>query len=136
MRKKIKKNKFNFYKLFKNKKVLVTGHTGFKGSWLSIWLHLLGAKVIGISSDVPSDPCNFYASQLGKVVVDRRIDIRDADSVRDLVQQAQPNFVFHLAAQPLERRLEVASKVALLLRHVLHHRVHHQVIDPFGRDRR
>jgi CDP-glucose 4,6-dehydratase len=92
-----------FEKIFSNKKVLVTGHTGFKGSWLSAWLNLLGAKVIGISNDIPSDPCNYEASQLIKIVDDHRIDIRDADAIRQLVQQIQPDFVFHLAAQALVR---------------------------------
>ena len=91
------------FSVFRGKTVLVTGHTGFKGSWLTAWLNLLDAKVIGISMDLPSEPCNFYASNLGKIVHDHRIDIRDADAVRHLVQQTEPDFVFHLAAQALVR---------------------------------
>ena len=53
-------------KIFKNKKVIVTGHTGFKGSWLSLWLKILGAKVIGVSIDVPSNPSHFKAINLKK----------------------------------------------------------------------
>ena len=56
----------NVFKLFKNKTVVVTGHTGFKGSWLSLWLSLLGAKVIGISKSVPTKPSNFQILNLKK----------------------------------------------------------------------
>ena len=59
-----KKNKLNFSKLFKNKKVLITGHTGFKGSWLTSWLLLLGAKVTGLSINVPSNPSHFKVIRL------------------------------------------------------------------------
>ena len=54
----------NLFGVFKNKTVLVTGHTGFKGSWLCIWLNSLGAKVIGISIDIPSTPYNFIESEV------------------------------------------------------------------------
>ena len=56
----------NVFKLFKNKTVVVTGHTGFKGSWLSLWLSLLGAKVIGISKSIPTKPSNFQILNLKK----------------------------------------------------------------------
>jgi len=91
------------FSAFSGKTVMVTGHTGFKGSWLTAWLKLLGAKVIGISIDLPSDPCNFEASHLIEIADDHRIDVRDADSLRELVQKTQPDFVFHLAAQALVR---------------------------------
>ena len=58
--------KKNLYKQFKNKRVLVTGHTGFKGSWLTFWLSLLGAKVMGLSINVPSQPSHFSAIKLQK----------------------------------------------------------------------
>jgi len=89
--------------IYKDKVVLVTGHTGFKGSWLSIWLHSLGAKVIGLSLDVPSEPSNFRASAVNELAEDHRIDVRDAATVADLIIKAQPDFVFHLAAQALVR---------------------------------
>ncbi len=89
--------------IFHNKKVLITGHTGFKGSWLSIWLTDLGAKVVGASVDVPSDPSNFSASLVKDVIEDYRIDIRDAQAVESLVLKVQPDFIFHLAAQALVR---------------------------------
>ena len=78
---------------FNSKKVLVTGHTGFKGSWLSAWLKHLGAEVFGISSDLPSNPCNFEISHLSKVVEDHRIDVRDAEAVREVIHRIQPDFV-------------------------------------------
>ena len=73
MEKKNKKNQFNFYKQFKNKKVLVTGHTGFKGSWLSLWLIHLGAKVIGISNNIPTEPSNF---KINKLNLERKSEIK------------------------------------------------------------
>ena len=60
---------------FEGRTVLVTGHTGFKGSWLSIWLSRLGANVVGLSVDIPSNPSNFEATCLDKIVDDRKIDI-------------------------------------------------------------
>ena len=88
---------------FKNKTVVITGHTGFKGSWLSIWLTALGANVVGISNDVPSAPSNYSASEVNKLVKDLRIDITDLNILRDTMMQYQPDFVFHLAAQALVR---------------------------------
>ena len=92
-----------FRDTFKNKTVLITGHTGFKGSWLAIWLNSLGAKVIGCASNIPSEPSNFIASKLEHFVEDIRLDIRDVDSLKDTIRQAKPDFVFHLAAQSLVR---------------------------------
>lgn len=89
---------------FKNKTVLVTGHTGFKGSWLASWLLLLGARVIGCSKDVPSRPSNFEVSRMGERIEDHRIDVRDGRAVRALMEKYEPDFIFHLAAQPLVRR--------------------------------
>jgi CDP-glucose 4,6-dehydratase len=88
---------------FKNKVVLITGHTGFKGSWLSIWLSHLGAKVVGFSKDIPSTPSNFSASLVNDVVNDHRIDIRNFNDVQKLIKNTQPDFVFHMAAQSLVR---------------------------------
>lgn len=84
--------------------VLVTGHTGFKGSWLVAWLKELGAHVAGIALDPATDPSHFTVGQLGSGIDDRRVDVRDAAAVREAVQQIQPDFVFHLAAQALVRR--------------------------------
>jgi CDP-glucose 4,6-dehydratase len=88
---------------FKGKVVLVTGHTGFKGSWLSIWLTHLGAKVIGVSSDIPTNPSNFKVAGIEKIIDDYRIDITNLTAINKLIKQIQPDFVFHLAAQSLVR---------------------------------
>ena len=90
-------------KNFNGKKVLVTGNTGFKGSWLSIWLKQLGAIVHGVSFDIPSTPSHYSVTSLSTQIEDHRLDIRDADSIAKLVQKIQPDFVFHLAAQALVR---------------------------------
>ena len=92
-----------FKGLFNNKTVLVTGHTGFKGSWLSLWLQHLGAKLVGVSIDVPSTPSHFAAAQIDSHIQDHRIDIRDHEKLTALVETVQPDFVFHLAAQALVR---------------------------------
>ena len=88
---------------FRNKKVLVTGHTGFKGSWLCSWLTHLGAKVVGVSIDVPSSPSNYNASFIENIIEDQRLDIRDTSAIKVLVEKIRPDFVFHLAAQALVR---------------------------------
>ena len=90
--------------LFKNTKVLITGHTGFKGSWLTAWLESLGAKVIGVALDLPSQPSHFEVADLAKSIEDHRLDIRDGVELKRLVLGTQPDFVFHLAAQPLVRQ--------------------------------
>ena len=94
----------SYFNIYNNKTIFVTGHTGFKGSWLITWLNKLGAKVIGISNSLPSDPCNFEASNLSKVVNDQRLDIRDFDSLNKLFHLHKPDFIFHLAAQALVRQ--------------------------------
>ena len=91
----------NFYR---GKRVLVTGHTGFKGSWLSIWLHELGAEVIGVAQDPFTARDNFVLSGIGeKIKADLRADIRDGERIKAIFQEYQPEIVFHLAAQPLVR---------------------------------
>lgn len=91
----------NFYK---GKRILVTGHTGFKGSWLSIWLHELGAKVVGVGLDPYSEKDNFVLSGIGnKINADIRADIRDGQKMKEIFAEYQPEIVFHLAAQPLVR---------------------------------
>jgi CDP-glucose 4,6-dehydratase len=89
---------------FRNKSVLVTGHTGFKGSWLTAWLTQLGAKVVGVALDPPTEPSHFIAARLAHGMTDLRIDVRDRAALAAAVQSAQPDFVFHLAAQALVRR--------------------------------
>lgn len=91
----------NFYR---NKRVIVTGHTGFKGSWLSIWLNALGAKVIGIGLPPLTDRDNFVLSGIGdRIEADIRADIRDGEKMKQIFAEYKPEIVFHLAAQPLVR---------------------------------
>jgi len=92
-----------FNNQFAGANVLVTGHTGFKGSWLTTWLQKLGANITGIGLDPVTAPSLFSALDLSHKIIDRRIDVRDATSLDQAVQQAQPDFVFHLAAQALVR---------------------------------
>lgn len=91
----------DFNGVYKNKTVLVTGHTGFKGSWLSIWLHELGAKVIGYALEPYSKQDNFVLSHLNNKIVDIRGDIRDRVTLQKVFDEYKPEVVFHLAAQPL-----------------------------------
>jgi CDP-glucose 4,6-dehydratase len=88
---------------YKNKRVLVTGHTGFKGSWLSVWLRELGANVIGYALEPPSDPSNFEACNLKAVVTHCHGDVRDLDDLLEVFAEYKPEIVFHLAAQALVR---------------------------------
>jgi CDP-glucose 4,6-dehydratase len=90
-------------KIFNGAKVVVTGHTGFKGSWLSLWLAELGAKVFGISIDLPTIPSHFLAAGLDDRMQDSRLDIRDGRVFSSILEEIQPDFVFHLAAQALVR---------------------------------
>lgn len=93
-----------FNNFYKGKRVLVTGHTGFKGSWLSIWLHELGAEVVGVGFDPYSEKDNFVLSGIGnKIKADIRADIRDGKKMKEIFAEYQPEIVFHLAAQPLVR---------------------------------
>jgi CDP-glucose 4,6-dehydratase len=90
---------------WQGRRVLVTGHTGFKGSWLSLWLARLGAEITGISLTEPvSAPCLFDADDFSRVLSDVRCDVRDAANLTQHLKAAKPDFVFHLAAQPLVRR--------------------------------
>lgn len=88
---------------YKGRRVLVTGHTGFKGSWLTLWLQMLGAEVIGLALDPDTEPSHWAALQL-EGVADYRIDLRDAQAVYTVLQEQQPEIIFHMAAQPLVRR--------------------------------
>lgn len=100
----IKGMKDLFDNFYKGKRVLVTGHTGFKGSWLSIWLHELGAEVIGVGLEPYSEKDNFVLSGIGKKIkADIRADIRDGETLKQIFAEYQPEIVFHLAAQPLVR---------------------------------
>jgi len=88
-------------KIFRNSRVIVTGHTGFKGSWLTAWLKQLGANVMGISLDPPTYPSHFKVSKINLGIKDVRLDIRNGAKLEKKIISFKPNFVFHLAAQSL-----------------------------------
>lgn len=90
-----------FNNLYSNKKVMVTGHTGFKGSWLVSWLLKLGADVVGISKDIPSDPSMFKVLELESKIKHFNEDIRDLPKMIEIISEEKPEFLFHLAAQPI-----------------------------------
>jgi CDP-glucose 4,6-dehydratase len=91
-----------FEDVYKNRRVLLTGHTGFKGSWLALWLKHLGAKITGLGLTPDSTPSHWDLLNLD--IDDRRVDVRDFKAVSDVVNLSSPEIVFHLAAQPLVRR--------------------------------
>lgn len=86
---------------YAGKKVLVTGHTGFKGTWLTTWLLELGAEVCGISIDLPSKPSMFEELKLAEKIQHHIADVRDLDTLKSIILPFEPDFVFHLAAQPI-----------------------------------
>ena len=90
-----------FNQIYKGKRVFITGHTGFKGSWLALWLHQMGAEVIGYSKDIPSQPNHFELLKLNITSITG--DILDSSKLLTTLQQYQPDIVFHLAAQALVR---------------------------------
>ena len=90
-----------FQNIYKDKVVLVTGNTGFKGSWLTCWLLSLGAKVVGLSVDVPTSPSMFEALNLKDKIEHYFEDIRNKEAVGEIVANHKPDFLFHLAAQPI-----------------------------------
>ena len=88
-------------KSYQGKKVLITGHTGFKGSWLTAWLLKLGAKVCGISDQIPTDPSMFVELGLDRKIEHHYCDIRDFEGVSKILTDFAPDYVFHMAAQPI-----------------------------------
>lgn len=89
---------------WRGRHIFLTGYTGFKGGWLSLWLQALGAEVHGYALDPPTDPNLFTVAEVGNGMASSIIaDIRDADKLRHAMQAARPEIVFHLAAQPLVR---------------------------------
>lgn len=88
---------------WKGKKILITGHTGFKGSWLSLWLQNLGANVVGVSLEPPTTPNLYEQAEVANGMISLREDIRNLDKVKSIFLEHQPEIVFHLAAQPLVR---------------------------------
>ena len=86
------------------RRVLITGHTGFKGAWLSLWLQALGAEVTGLAPGPPTSPSLYELAAVGASMREHAVDVRDADAVRAALLRAAPEIVIHLAAQPLVRR--------------------------------
>lgn len=93
-----------FAGIYPGKRVLVTGHTGFKGSWLCAWLLELGAQVAGFSLDVPTVPANFEVLELPEKITHFQGDIRDRNRLHQVMEAFKPDMIFHLAAQSLVRR--------------------------------
>ena len=91
-------------KAWRNRRVFLTGHTGFKGSWLTLWLNRLGAKVRGYALDPSTKPNMFTLVCAGIAVEDVRADIRDLNKLESSMKEFAPEVVFHMAAQPLVRR--------------------------------
>ena len=94
-------NNIMLNKNYQGKKVLVTGHTGFKGSWLTAWLLKLGAKVCGLSDQIPTNPSMFVELGLDQKIENHFCDIRDFEGVSKILTEFAPDYVFHLAAQPI-----------------------------------
>jgi len=90
-----------FEKIFKNKKIIITGHTGFKGSWLTLWMTMLGANVLGISKNNPTRPSHLKLLKLDNKIKEKKIDIRNIKLLKKTFKKFNPDFVFHLAAQAL-----------------------------------
>jgi CDP-glucose 4,6-dehydratase len=88
---------------FRGKTVLITGHTGFKGGWLALWLHSIGAKIVGYSLDPPTNPSFFQDIGLKNLITDIQGDILEREKLIGVVEKFHPDFIFHLAAQPLVR---------------------------------
>jgi CDP-glucose 4,6-dehydratase len=95
----------NWMDSYGGRSVFVTGHTGFKGSWLALWLNRLGARVTGYSFSVPTDPSNFVSSGIESLLARNVVgDVRDAERLRDAMEVCRPDVVMHLAAQTLVRQ--------------------------------
>ncbi|MFT6905641.1 MAG: CDP-glucose 4,6-dehydratase [Oleiphilaceae bacterium] len=90
-----------FNNVYKDKKVLITGHTGFKGSWLTTWLLKLGANIVGVSKDIPTTPAMFNELGLEGKIKHYQEDIRNIEAMLSIVAEEKPDFLFHLAAQPI-----------------------------------
>src|SRR5512140_1088723 len=89
---------------WKGRHVLLTGHTGFKGSWLSLWLNALGAKVTGYALDPPTQPNLFEQARVARAINSIRADIRDFARLKAALAEARPDVVIHMAAQSVVGR--------------------------------
>lgn len=93
-----------FFQPLCGKRIVVTGHTGFKGSWLVCWLKKMGAQIMGISIGIPTIPSHFEATKAFEGITDNRIDVRNQKLLRDAICDFQPDFLFHFAAQSLVKK--------------------------------
>jgi len=89
------------HQIYRGKKILVTGHTGFKGAWLTTWLLRMGAQVVGLSRDIPTNPSMFKELGLENHISHHLVDVCDLDKVKEIVTAERPDFVIHLAAQAI-----------------------------------
>ena len=88
-------------RFWRHRRVLLTGHTGFKGAWMALWLHRMDAKVVGLSLPPVTSPNLFSLASISSLMDSRFGDIRDAEATAGTIREADPEIVFHLAAQPL-----------------------------------
>ena len=86
---------------WRGRKTLITGHTGFKGGWLALWLHKLGAQITGIALPASTSPSLYDTAKVKSVVEETVGDIRNADFLMDKIRSVEPEIIFHLASQPL-----------------------------------
>src|ERR1700751_2008220 len=89
---------------WRNRKVLITGNTGFKGSWLCLWLERLGADVVGYALEPPTTPSLFSSARVAESVESIRGDVRDNEHLTRVLREHQPEIIFHMAAQSVVRR--------------------------------
>ena len=98
--------KFNTIKtrIFNKKKIIVTGHTGFKGTWLTLWLKFCGANVLGISKGVPTNPSHYKKININKKIEEIFFDLKNVNKTKAVFKKFKPDFVFHLAAQAIVKK--------------------------------
>jgi CDP-glucose 4,6-dehydratase len=94
----------SFLKFYQKKKILITGHTGFKGSWLTLWLKLLNAKIVGYSMNIPTNPSLFKSLKLINGIKHITGKLEDYKKLKNVIKKYQPEIIFHLAAQPLVKK--------------------------------
>ena len=91
----------NLDKIFYKKKIIITGHTGFKGSWLTAFLKTYGAKTYGISDGIPTKQTHFISSKIYKNIETIKLNVCNKNKIEKVINNIQPDFIFYLTAQPL-----------------------------------
>ena len=94
----------NYRPYFQDKKILITGHTGFKGSWMTLWLNSLGAKILGVSKNIPTSPSHFKLLNLRKNIKFIKKDIKNPKTLNKIIKNYKPDYIFHLAAQSIVKK--------------------------------